>query len=163
NKKMDRRDNFTPLRYNMRHHFGMLLVLFVFSAARADDWPQWLGPKRDGVWRETGLLDKFPAKGPKTRWKVDIGSGYAGPAVADGKVYTLGAMGDLLCLDANKGTVVWSKNFPKDYEARVPMWGFCSSPLLDGDKLICLVGGKGSTVVAFHKDTGKEIWKALDA
>src|SRR5438552_16502280 len=65
---------------------GLLLVMMV-PAARADDWPQWLGPKRDGVWREKGLLDKFPEKGPKRRWKVDIGSGYSGRAVAEGKVY----------------------------------------------------------------------------
>src|SRR5205814_7757935 len=85
------------------------------------------------------------------------------PVVADGKVYALGAMGDLFCLDANTGKVIWSKNFPKDYEADVPLWGFSSSPLLDRERLICLVGGKGSVVVAFHKDTGKEIWKALSA
>ena len=40
------------------------------GAARADDWPQWLGPKRDGVWREKGILDKFPAKGPKELWRT---------------------------------------------------------------------------------------------
>jgi outer membrane protein assembly factor BamB len=201
------------------------------SATRADDWPQWLGPQRDGVWRETGILKTFPKDGPKVRWRAEVGMGYAGPAVAGGKVYvtdrvlgkdgknpanpfsreevpgkervlcldaangkqlwkyeypctyqisypagprttpvvaggkvyTLGAMGDLLCLDADKGTLIWSKNFPKDYDAPVPMWGFSSSPLLEGDKLICLVGGQGSTVVAFNKDTGKEVWKALSA
>ncbi len=218
----------------MRHvnasRWGLLLLLLVAGSARADDWPQWGGPKRDGVWRETGLLEKFPAKEAKALWRVPIHGGYAGPAVAGGKVYitdrvlaagasnpdnpfkredingkerilcldaatgkelwkheydckykisypsgprttpvvagdkvyTLGAMGDLLCLDAAKGGVLWSKNFPKDYDSRVPVWGFASHPLLDGDKLICLVGGKGSVVVAFHKDTGKEIWKALD-
>src|SRR5205085_2974400 len=59
------------------------------GAARADDWPQWLGPKRDGVWREKGILDKFPAKGPKELWRTPVGRGYAGPAVAGGKVYLL--------------------------------------------------------------------------
>src|SRR6516165_10207252 len=57
------------------------------APAQADDWPQWLGPQRDGVWRETGILDKFPKGGPKVRWRVAVGLGYAGPAVADGKVY----------------------------------------------------------------------------
>jgi outer membrane protein assembly factor BamB len=83
------------------------------------------------------------------------------PLVQDGKVYTLGTMGDLLCLDAGDGKVLWSKNLPKDFEAKVPFWGFAAHPLVDGDKLICLVGGKDSGVVAFHKDTGKEIWRAL--
>src|SRR4051812_45488179 len=55
--------------------------------ARADDWPQWLGPQRDGVWREKGILEKFPSEGPTVRWRVPIGAGYSGPAVAAGKVY----------------------------------------------------------------------------
>ncbi len=199
------------------------------ASSRADDWPQWLGPRRDGVWRETGILDKFPAKGPTVRWRLPIGGGYAGPAVADGRVYVtdrvlptgvkdpanpfaraktacqerilcldeasgkvlwhhdydvtyaisypcgprttpvvsagrvyaLGAMGDLFCLDAASGKVLWSKNFPKDYKAPVPLWGFAAHPLLDGDKLICLVGGKGSVVVAFDPLTGQEKWKSL--
>src|SRR5262249_34383612 len=57
------------------------------AAARADDWPQWLGPRRDGVWRETGLLQKFPPGGPTIRWRAPVGQGYAGPAVANGRVY----------------------------------------------------------------------------
>ena len=60
---------------------------FTASAIRADDWPQWLGPTRDGVWRETGILAKFPAGGPKVRWKTPVGEGYSGPSVANGKVY----------------------------------------------------------------------------
>src|SRR5688572_8085264 len=56
-------------------------------AASADDWPQWLGPRRDGVWRETGVLDKFPPGGPKVLWRKPVGAGYSGPAVAAGKVY----------------------------------------------------------------------------
>src|SRR5947209_18843210 len=55
--------------------------------AWADDWPQWLGPQRDGVWREKGILAKFPAKGPKIQWHTPLGGGYAGPAIANGKVY----------------------------------------------------------------------------
>jgi outer membrane protein assembly factor BamB len=210
--------------------FWLLAVCFLAApAVRADDWPQWLGPKRDGVWRENGILTQFPKNGPKIRWRTPIGGGYAGPAVAGGrvyvtdrilpqgsknpanafsqdripgqervlcldektgqvlwqheypcdytisypagprttpvvqggKVYTLGAMGDLLCLDAATGKVLWSKNFPKDFEVQVPLWGFAANPLLDGDKLICLVGDHGNVAVAFHKDTGKELWRSL--
>src|SRR5204862_4047098 len=53
----------------------------------ADDWPQWLGPNRDSVWRESGIVEKFPANGPPVLWRADIGGGYAGPAVASGRVY----------------------------------------------------------------------------
>ena len=66
---------------------GILLGGLVLTSARADDWPQWLGPNRDGVWRETGILEQFPKDGPKIRWRKAIGSGYAGPAVAAGRVY----------------------------------------------------------------------------
>jgi outer membrane protein assembly factor BamB len=220
-----------PLRFPTRNAwFVPLLAVLLTGAARADDWPQWLGPKRDGVWRETGLLDKFPADGPKVRWRTPLSQGYAGPAVAhgrvyvmdwvlaegarnpdnafsrppvagrervlclddatgkvlwthaypctyqvsyaggprvtpvvaDGKVYTLGTMGDLFCLDAATGKVLWSKNFPSAYHAPVQTWGFSAHPLVDGNKLICLVGGD-AVVVAFDKDTGDELWHALKA
>src|SRR5258707_14297491 len=49
----------------------------------------------------------------------------------------------------------------QEYKARVPVWRWGAPPLLDGDLLYCLVGGEGSAVVAFHKDTGKEVWRAL--
>lgn len=208
---------------------------FLFSfgtSASADDWPQWLGPQRDGVWRETGIVKKFPAGGLKPLWSAPVAQGYSGPAVAagkvfvtdwvrdakvkppasafsraalpgkervlclnqgdgkliwkheyecnyavsypggprctplysDGKVYTLGTMGHLFCFDAGSGNVVWSKDFGKDYQAKVAIWGHAAHPLLDGKKLICLVGGQpnNTLVVAFDKDTGKEIWRSVD-
>ena len=70
-------------------------------------------------------------------------------------------MGDLICLDAATGKVIWSVNFVRDRGASMPLWGFAAHPLLDGNKLICLVGGEKGLVVAFDKDTGKEIWHAL--
>src|SRR5262245_21932461 len=63
------------------------VVLLVPGLGWADDWPQWLGPKRDGLWRENGILAKFPRGGPKVLWRTPIGGGYAGPAVSGGKVY----------------------------------------------------------------------------
>jgi outer membrane protein assembly factor BamB len=211
---------------------AVALWLLVGSAARADDWPGWLGPQRDGVWRETGILDKFPPGGPKVLWRMPLGTGYSGPAVADrrlyvmdrqrakgpdgkplrptrqgilgkervlcfgaadgkllwkheyecpykvsypsgprttpliseGRVYTLGAMGDLFCLDARTGKPVWERHLMKDYGLIAPpVWGWAAHPLLDGDLLYCTVGGPGSAVVAFHKDTGKEAWRALSS
>ena len=208
-----------------------LLLLLLTAALHADDWPQWLGPQRDSVWRESGIIDSFPSGGPPVLWRVKIGGGYAGPAIADGKVYlmdrqvadkasvpgnafarglipgtervlcldaksgsvvwehrydctytmsystgprctplvsggkvwTLGAEGNLLCLDAASGKVLWSHDFKSEYGAKTPMWGFSGHPLLDGQRLICLCGGPGSVAVAFDKDTGKELWRALDA
>ena len=107
------------------------------------------------------------------RWKHEYPCSYtvsypAGPrttpVVKDGRVYTLGSEGHLLCLNADKGDVIWSKDFKTEYGRRTsPVWGYAANPLLDGDRLICLVGGEGTTVVAFHKDTGKELWRALDS
>jgi len=217
---------------NRAFHAVAIVAMFALSPSfvRADDWPQWLGPQRDSIWRETGILDKFPDGGLKVKWRVPIAGGYAGPAVAEGRVfvtdyvrgegkntnsptgrdrltgkervlcfdaaegkplwkheyecpynisyscgprctptvhggrvYALGAEGNLLCLDAAKGTVLWSKDLKKEYKVETPMWGFCGHPLVDGQKLICLVGGEGSIAVAFDKDTGKELWKALSA
>jgi outer membrane protein assembly factor BamB len=87
----------------------------------------------------------------------------ATPTVDDDRVYTLGAEGDLNCLRVADGSVVWSKNFHRDYGAQTPMWGYCGHPLIDGDNLICVVGGAGSVVVAFDKHTGEHRWKALSA
>src|SRR5215218_9334847 len=101
----------------------------------ADDWPQWLGPQRDGEWRETGILEKFPADGLKVRWRVPIGGGYTGPAVANGRVYVMDrqsapgtsqppnafARGELagtervLCLDEATGKVVWQHAYDCTY------------------------------------------------
>ncbi|HEY1066683.1 MAG TPA: PQQ-binding-like beta-propeller repeat protein [Pirellulales bacterium] len=204
-------------------------VLTPYSAS-AEDWPQWLGPKRDGVWNESGVATKFPAGGPKILWRQKVSHGYSGPAVSGDKVfvtdylttgaapepmpqtrdklqgkerilcfnaktgeplwkheydcayevsypngprctptvdgdrvYTLGAEGNLVCLNVADGQVVWSKDLKKAYSAPTPLWGFSGHPLVDGNKLICLVGGEGSVAVAFDKATGKELWKALSA
>lgn len=210
----------------------VLLALGAFIGfTRADDWPQWLGPERDGVWRETGILKEFPSSSPKVRWRAPVGAGYAGPAVVKGKVYvtdrivapkastpadpfqrgkipgvervlclneadgkvlwkheydcpydisypagpratplveddrvyTLGAEGHLFCFQRESGKVLWSRDFKKELGAKTPLWGFAAHPLIEGNKLVCLVGGEGSVAVAFDKLTGKEIWRALSA
>lgn len=210
------------------------LVLWLAAATsllRADDWPQWMGPQRDGVWRETGVIEKFPEGGAPRRWRVELGAGYSGPSVAegrvyvmdrlvptnapkaknafdtsrlpgservvcfneadgrllwahtydcpytvsyaagprttplvaDGRVYSLGTMGNLTCLDAKTGKPHWTKDFKTDFGLKIPTWGTSAHPLLDGQKLICLVGGEGSVAVAFDKDSGRELWRALSA
>ena len=85
------------------------------------------------------------------------------PTIDGDRVYTLGAEGDLKCLRVEDGSVIWSRDFKKDYGVKVPWWGFASHPLVDGERLICVVGGKGTTCVAFDKRTGAELWRALSA
>ena len=72
-------------------------------------------------------------------------------------------MGHLFCLDADTESTLVEGPGQGIQDAMLDTWGFAGHPLLDGDRLICLVGGKGSVAVAFNKDTGKEIWKALSA
>ena len=105
-------------------------------------------------------------------WKHDYDCTYgiayaagprATPVVDDGKVYTLGAEGNLFCFDGETGRILWAVDFNEMFGVKSPMWGFAAHPLIDGNKLICLPGGEGSTAVAFDKNTGKELWRALSA
>ena len=66
----------------MRRFTAVCLVLIANSAIRADDWPQWMGPNRDDVWAETGIIEKFPESGLKMLWRKPVSGGFAGPAVA---------------------------------------------------------------------------------
>ena len=201
-----------------------ICCLAMGGVAAADDWPQWMGPQRDNVWRESGIVDKFPAEGPRVLWRQPVAGGYSGPAVAngrvfvtdyvtrdnvkvdnfarakftgtervlcldeksgetiwthaypveytisypagprctpivhEGRVYTLGAEGHLMCFQFDDGEVIWQRNLLQEYETKVPLWGYAAHPLIDGDRLICVVGGEESHAVAFDKDSGKQIW-----
>lgn len=72
-------------------------------------------------------------------------------------------MGDLACQNVADGSLRWSKKLLESYKTEVPVWGYAAHPLIDGDLLICLVGGPDSAVVAFDKNTGQEVWKALSS
>src|SRR3954469_22817192 len=67
------------------------LVLFLLASTsalcHADTWPQWMGPHRDNVWREDGLVEKFPEGGPRVVWRAPVAGGYAGPAVTADRVF----------------------------------------------------------------------------
>jgi outer membrane protein assembly factor BamB len=179
----------------------------------AADWPQFLGPSRNGVSAETGLLKSWPANGPAVLWEKDIGTGFSGPVVsgsalilfhrvgdnevveclgaADGKerwkfdyatdyrddfgkgngprstplvagnrVITLGAGGQLNCLDLETGKKLWEHSLLSEYEARKGYFGVGTSPLVEGDLVLVNVGGKEAGIVAFDKGSGKEAWRA---
>jgi outer membrane protein assembly factor BamB len=85
----------------------------------------------------------------------------ATPIVENGKVYTVGRVGHVFCVDARKGEVLWQRNVHKDYQ--VAFAPGTPSPMIEGELLILFIGGKpGACVVALHKDNGKEAWRALD-
>lgn len=192
----------------------------------AADWPQYRGPNRDDVSKETGLLRSWPKDGPTRLWTFDAaGVGYSGPAVVGDRVYitggrddreiliavnaktgkeqwttdigptfrwkgnswsagpsatpivdgervfAIGGNGDLLCASSISGQAIWRVNMPKDLDARVnPIgggpkdlgWGFTGSPLVDGDNLVCSVGGPKGALAALDKTTGKLVWRCKD-
>ncbi len=195
---------------------ALALAPLIAATAHPDDWPQWRGPNRDGVWRETGILETIPPDGLKTLWRVRIGAGYSAPVVAhgrvfvtdrqlqpdvervlcfeeqtgsplwaysypcdyenmdcgngpraaptvhEGKVYTLGARGNLFCFDAATGRVLWQKDLVKECEARLPRWGVSAAPLVEGGLLLVVAGGQPEAcVMAFEKNTGKRVWESL--
>ncbi len=207
----------------MKLFFYFLAVVVAPLLASAADWPEWRGAGRIGVWTESGIVDAFPKDGLKVTWRVPVRGGFAGPAVAAGRVfvsdfqrgegktgreralcvdeqsgkvlwqhewdadysglagqyaigpratptvdgdhvYFLGAKGQLVCLEVKSGRPVWAKDFVKEYSTRVPTWGMSGSPLVDENRLICIVGGKpDAKVVALDKATGKELWRAISS
>jgi outer membrane protein assembly factor BamB len=106
----------------------------------------------------------------KEQWRTPLGTapaefldGWGGgpratPTVAGGKLFALGASGDLVCLDAGTGKERWKKNLVSDFGGRVPQWGYSESPLVDGDKVVVTPGDKGG-MVALKADTGELAWK----
>ena len=114
-------------------HLGVLCAWLVAgNALFADDWPQWLGPNRDAVWREDGIVEKFPTNGPPVRWRAGIGGGYAGPSVANGRVYVAdrqrspdASIERVLCLSEADGTLLWKQEYDCPYKIDYP--GTCSA------------------------------------
>ncbi|HIK95093.1 MAG TPA: pyrrolo-quinoline quinone [Planctomycetes bacterium] len=114
----------------------------------------------------------FDAQSGKQVWKHEYPARYtvsypagprATPVVNEGRVFTIGAVGHLFCMDADTGNQIWKADFQADYGTELPNWGMAASPIVDGEKLITLVGGSdGALVVAFDKVTGKEIWRSLE-
>ena len=129
-------------------------------------------PFKPGKLKSVERVQCFEATTGKSVWKQEYDAEYhiqypcgprCAPLVHEGKVYSLGAMGDLFCLDAATGKVHWSKNFPKDFGSKLPTWGFSGHPIIHKNLLICLVGGETDAVYAFDKDTGATVWKTVES
>ncbi|MHC5061618.1 MAG: PQQ-binding-like beta-propeller repeat protein [Planctomycetota bacterium] len=105
--------------------FGCIFVLLAgsfASVASADDWPQWRGPKSDGVWRESGIVEKFDSSKLKPLWRAKISGGYSGPTVADNRVYVTDrvtkpeSVERVHCFDAKTGENIWTHTYPCEYK-----------------------------------------------
>ena len=99
-----------------------------------------------------------------TYGKLDYGNGpRAAPTIHAGHVFTVGAMGDLRCLDTQTGETIWKLNYVQDFDGRLPTWGYAGSPVVYGEWLILQPGGeKDSGVIAIEQATGKEVWRSLN-
>ena len=95
--------------------------------------------------------------------KVDYPKGpRCTPTIHDGRVYTLGTVGHLHCLDAVSGKILWAKNLVKETSAKIPEWGLAASPVIEGDLVIVHAGLPKGCYAAFHRVSGKEIWRSGD-
>lgn len=146
--------------------FAGLQFLFVVppeaSAATAvrADWPQWRGPDRDAVSRETGLRTRWPRSGPPLLWKVPGGEGFSSLAISEGRIYTLVDRDDtewVICLEADTGKELWKVRSADSYKEGQGGNGPRSTPTVDG-RLVYTLGATG-TLLCLDKVSGEVVWK----
>jgi len=128
--------------------------------AKVFDWPNWRGPDRNGISRETNWKARWPEEGPKVLWKASVGTGFSSIAVSDGRAFTMGNTDDVdtvWCLDARTGKRLWKHSYscskaPRNYEG-----GPSSTPTVDGGRVYTL--SKDGHLFCFEAPTGKIVWQ----
>ncbi len=162
------------LRWTMNAGLALIIgMVALHSVATADDWPQWMGPNRDNVWREGGIVQKFPDGGPKVLWRTPLAGGYAGPAVADGRVFitdyvtTADVKVDnfdrneftgqerIHCLEEATGEVLWTHDYPVKYAISYPSGPRCT-PNVESECVYTL-GAEGN-LLCLSIANGRVIW-----
>ena len=148
-------------------NIAAIIALCLVAPARADDWPQWRGPHRDGVWRETGILQSFPPEGLKVLWRVPVGTGFSSPVVAQGRVYVTdshvtrtNARENVRCLDSATGKAIWTHT----YEVVYPEYGAdpahpfgpAATPVVANGKIYTF--GRMSHLLCLDALTGRVLW-----
>jgi len=141
---------------------SFLLSPIVLISAHADDWPQWRGPQRDGVWRESGLLTDIPDDGLKIRWRTKIHQGYSGPAVADGRVFVTDRRvapdrEGIICIDDSNGNILWQHDYPCEYTDMEYGNGPRTTPTIHEGKVYTL-GTKGN-LYCYEASGGTVLWQ----
>lgn len=134
------------------------------STAAADDWPRWLGPDRNGVSQERGLLQEWPQDGPPLAWKgTGLGKGMGGLAVSGGRIYATGDDAEntawLYVFNESDGQLAWSAKIgPGGNPGNIfKPFGPRATPTVDGDRLYIL--SQTGDLVCFTIDEGKEVWR----
>ncbi|MCG6155773.1 PQQ-binding-like beta-propeller repeat protein [Rubinisphaera margarita] len=150
----------------------LLLILLASSPTFAADWPQWMGPQRDNVWRESGIVEEFGDE-PRYVWKTPIAGGYAGPSIANGRVYVTDyvtkdnvqvanferelftGIERVMCLDQKTGREHWKHEYPVQYTMSYPAGPRCTPNVHDGH--VYTLGGEGN-LICFNADSGDVVW-----
>jgi outer membrane protein assembly factor BamB len=148
---------------NTRNLAFVAFILGVITALCANDWPQWRGPDRTGISKETGLLKEWPAGGPKLIWQVkDVGDGFSTPSIVGERIYLLSNKGTddefVQALDAKDGKQVWSARIGKVGPNTGPQYpGARSTPTVDRQLLFAL--GSDGDLACLETATGKIRWQ----
>jgi outer membrane protein assembly factor BamB len=137
----------------------MVFASSLATAQTSGDWPQWRGPNRDGISKETGLLKQWPEQGPPLVWKATgAGNGYSSLAISAGRIFTMGVRRDreyIIAFDVTTGNEVWAtangRVFRNDRGN-----GPRGTPTVDGDRLYAL-GGSGDLSCVETK-SGRVVW-----
>jgi len=139
---------------------AVICVLTVGASTMADDWPQWRGPARDGRSTETGLLQQWPDGGPPLLWRsAGFGAGYSSLAIAAGRIFTMGDIGEdqyLIAASDEDGRILWKQRVGPAWTD--PMFsGARATPTIDGDRVYAM-GTDGDLLCARVK-TGEVVWR----
>ena len=144
---------------------AMLLVLLGVAAPLANDWPEFRGEGRVGVWTESGILETFPEEGLDVRWRTPIHHGFSGPSVSDGRIFItdferargLDGTERILCLDEETGEILWTQSWEASYLGVSWDEGPRATPTVDGDQVYAV--GASGIMTALKVDTGEVLWR----
>ncbi len=141
--------------------FGTLSICAAALASiSADDWPQWRGPQRNGISKETGWAFQWPDEGPKIAWKGKVGLGYSSFVVADGRVFTVGhdqGKDTVFGFDADTGKEIWKHRYDAELGDKYFQGGTTGTPTIDGGRLYWL--SRWGDMFCFEAATGKIVWE----
>ena len=155
---LNERKGFTPRVFRCAW-LALLVCVIAAVQVRADDWPDYRGPNRDGISKETGWSTDWPADGPPVLWKASVGIGFASMAVKDGRVYTMGnrdGKDTLYCFDAKTGDEIWSQSYECPVFDNMHEGGPCATPTVDGDSVYTL--SKAGDAIRFKTSDGAIVW-----
>lgn len=153
----------SPLAIGMAATVSLVLLNELAGSGHCADWPQWRGENRDGVWTETGVIERFDSPEIEAKWRVPIGSGYSGPTVASGRVYVHDRVADpeqierVHCFDWQTGELIWTHAYPCRYDGFGYRAGPRASVLVAGNRAYSF--GATGHLHCFDAADGTVLWE----